>query len=109
MALNDSGVGGPAFDPSWRPLDMAIALHRGPVFFGNIGSKERLDFTVIGPAVNLAARVEPLSKETGRRLLLTRQVAELLEGPLDELGDFHIRGLAEPVSLFAPLSPNSAS
>jgi adenylate cyclase len=80
---------------------MAIALHRGPVFFGNIGAADRLDFTVTGPAVNLAARVEPLAKETGRRLLMTEAVAELIGEPLDRLGSFAFRGLAEPVAVFA--------
>ncbi|PZV34501.1 adenylate/guanylate cyclase domain-containing protein [Mesorhizobium kowhaii] len=80
---------------------MGIALHRGPVFFGNIGSRDRLDFTVIGRAVNLAARLEPLSKSTGRRVLLTDRVAELVEQPIEELGDFPIRGLADPVAVFA--------
>ena len=56
QAMNEAGSSEPTRDVSWRPLDMGIALHRGPVFFGNIGSKDRLDFTVIGPAVNLAAR-----------------------------------------------------
>ncbi len=85
----------------WRPVDTAIALHRGPVFYGNIGSADRLDFTVTGPTVNLAARVEPLSKETGRRLLVTEAVAEILDTPLDPLGRFHFRGVTEPVSVFA--------
>nr|MBA3519449.1 adenylate/guanylate cyclase domain-containing protein [Hyphomicrobiales bacterium] len=99
--LNEVGSSEQISDVSWRPLEMGIALHRGPVFFGNIGSKDRLDFTVIGPAVNLAARVEPLSKETGRRLLLTDKVAELLEHPLQTLGEFRVRGLEHPVALFA--------
>jgi adenylate cyclase len=99
--LNEAGSSGPTTDVCWRPLGMGIALHRGPVFFGNIGAKDRLDFTVIGPAVNLAARVEPLSKETGRRLLLTDKVAGLLELPLEELGDFPVRGLAQSVALFS--------
>ena len=88
-------------DLTWRPLDMAIALHRGPVFFGNIGSKDRLDFTVIGPAVNLAARAEPLSKQTRRRLLLTDKVAELIAQSVHLLGNFVLRGVAHPVALYA--------
>jgi adenylate cyclase len=85
----------------WQPLDMGIALHRGPVFYGNIGAHDRLDFTVTGPAVNLAARVEPYAKETGRRLLLTETMAELVDEPLDSLGAFTFRGVAEPVTIFA--------
>ena len=79
--LNGAQSGEPAPDLSGRPLSVGIALHRGPVFFGNIGSRDRLDFTVIGRAVNLAARIEPLSKVTGRRLLLSDRVAELVEEP----------------------------
>ncbi|MBA3516119.1 MAG: adenylate/guanylate cyclase domain-containing protein [Rhizobiales bacterium] len=95
-------VPGPAIvEPAERSLDMAIALHRGSVFFGNIGSKDRLDFTVIGPAVNLAARVEPLAKEVGRRLLLTQQVAALIDEKLEPLGEFGFRGVAGKVSLYA--------
>jgi adenylate cyclase len=99
--LNEAGANVPTLDLSWRPLEMGIALHRGAVFFGNIGSKERLDFTVIGPAVNLAARVQSLSTATGRRLLLTDKVAELVTEPIEELGNFTIRGIAHPVALSA--------
>ena len=83
----------------WRPIDMGIALHRGPVFYGNVGAEDRLDFTVTGPAVNLAARVEPLAKETGRRLLLTGAVADLLDEPTELLGRFSFRGVADPVAV----------
>ena len=79
-----------------------IALHEGEAFFGNVGAPERLDFTVIGPAVNTASRVEALSKSLGRPLLLTGPVARLLDGPLDELGKHNLRGLERPVALFAP-------
>ena len=99
-SLNEAESGEPSRDLSWRPLGMGIALHRGPVFFGNIGSRDRLDFTVIGPAVNLAARIEPLSKTTGRHLLLSDRVAELIEEPVEELGNFPIRGIPDPVALF---------
>ncbi len=100
-ALNGEDGDELAIKANWRPLDMAIALHRGPVFYGNIGAHDRLDFTVMGPTVNLAARVEPLSKETGRRLLLTSAVAALLDTPLDALGSFSFRGMAQPVEIFA--------
>lgn len=86
----------------WQPLVTGIALHEGEVFFGNVGAPARLDFTVIGPAVNTASRVEALSKELGRDILLTDAVARLLTRPLDPLGAHTLRGLAEPVTLFSP-------
>ena len=100
-ALNGDAGHALAINGAWRPLDTGIALHRGHVFYGNIGSAERLDFTVTGPAVNLAARVEPLAKETGRRLLMTEAMAELLEVPPEPLGAFSFRGLTDPVAVFA--------
>jgi adenylate cyclase len=99
-ALNDAEEDRVGIPGKWRPLDMGIALHRGSVFYGNIGAHDRLDFTVTGPAVNLAARVEPLAKETGRRLLLTQAVADLLDEPLEALGAFSFRGVEEPVAVF---------
>ena len=86
----------------WRPLAMGLALHAGEVFFGNVGAPNRLDFTVIGPAVNTAARVESLTKELGRSLLVTQPVADLLKGNLEPLGAHRLRGIADPVHLFAP-------
>ncbi len=89
--------------PGWRPLRSGIALHEGEVFFGNVGAPERLDFTVIGRAVNAASRVEALSKTLARPILLTEQVAARLTRPLEPLGIHPLRGVAEPVALFAPM------
>lgn len=88
----------------WRPLATGIALHKGEVFFGNVGAPERLDFTVIGPAVNAASRVEGLTKALGRPILITASVALRLDRPLDALGQHALRGLPAPVELFAPTS-----
>ena len=85
----------------WRPLRSGIALHRGEVFFGNVGAPRRLDFTVIGKAVNAASRVEGLCKTTKRTLLVTRPVAELSGRKFDDLGAFEIRGLEQPLSVYA--------
>jgi len=100
--LNDADGDALKIEAQWRPIDMGIALHRGSVFYGNIGAHDRLDFTVTGPAVNVAARVEPLAKETGRRLLLTSAVADLLDDPLEPLGSFVFRGVTEPIAVFSP-------
>ena len=86
----------------WWPLRSGISLHRGDVFFGNLGTAKRLDFTVIGSAVNAASRVEGLCKELNRPILITEPVAQLLDVPLETLGAHALRGVKEPVLLFAP-------
>ncbi|MEZ5667869.1 MAG: adenylate/guanylate cyclase domain-containing protein [Alphaproteobacteria bacterium] len=87
----------------WQPLRSGIALHEGEVFFGNVGAPERLDFTVIGPGVNAAARVEALCKTLGQPVLLTAPVAgRLADAALDDLGEHRLRGLSRPLRLFAP-------
>ena len=70
--------------PDWPHLSLpsplaGVGLHLGDVFYGNVGAAGRLDFTVIGPAVNLAFRIEGLTKVLGRPLLLSREVAALME------------------------------
>jgi len=75
------------------------------VFFGNVGAPERLDFTVIGTAVNTASRVETLTKTLGRPILITEPVARRLDYPLDELGEHALRGLAAPLAIFSPRTP----
>jgi adenylate cyclase len=86
----------------WRPLRAGIALHAGEVFFGNVGAAERLDFTVIGPAVNEACRVEALTKPLGRPILMTAAVADLLGEAAEPLGAHALKGVAESVIVFAP-------
>ncbi|MBW8640507.1 DUF427 domain-containing protein [Hoeflea sp. WL0058] len=67
------------------PIDMGIALHIGDVTYGNIGSHDRLDFTVIGPAVNLATRMEGLCKATGNKIIMSRDFVHALESNGDSL------------------------
>ena len=77
------------------PLRAGIGLHLGTVMYGNVGSPDRLDFTAIGPAVNLAFRLEGLTKELGRPILASRAFAEAAAVPLHSLGPHAIRGLRE--------------
>jgi adenylate cyclase len=85
------------------PLNYGIGVHLGDVMYGNIGSLSRLDFTVIGPAVNMASRMEALTKQVGRNVLLSRAFAEHLEGEfaLERVGEYPVRGFSEPIELFA--------
>lgn len=76
-------------------VDWGVALHVGEVTYGNIGAPDRLDFTVIGPAVNQAARVEALCRALGRRALATAAVAEHLPDAVEPLGRFVLRGIEE--------------
>jgi adenylate cyclase len=79
---------------------IGIGLHLGEVIFGNVGAAERLDFTVIGPAVNLAARLETLTKRLDRPLLVSRDFADACRHPLVSLGFHPVRGLPEPEEVF---------
>jgi class 3 adenylate cyclase len=65
------------------PLNYGIGVHVGDVMYGNIGSRTRLDFTVIGPAVNMASRLETLTKQLGRTVLLSRAFADFVESDFD--------------------------
>jgi len=103
-ALNRDPPGTLASTDGWQPLRAGIALHEGEVFFGNIGAPERLDFTVIGAAVNEASRVEALQKTLQRDILLTEAVARHLDVPLDYLGAHALRGVATPLSIYTPAS-----
>ena len=87
------------------PLDIGIGVNFGQVSYGNIGSPARLDFTVLGGAVNVASRIEGLTKSTGHRVLATAGVAEAAPGLFTTCGHHDIRGVANPVELFALADP----
>jgi adenylate cyclase len=82
------------------PLQAGVALHYGTVSYGNIGSGNRLDFTVIGPDVNLTARIERLCRELDRSLIMSEAFAEALRRPMWEIGHFELRGFAKMQRLF---------
>lgn len=81
-------------------LDFGIGLHAGDVMYGNIGATNRLDFTVIGPAVNLASRLHSLSHTLGTNLLISDTFAGMCVGPFRSLGSHHLKGIGRPVEVF---------
>ena len=84
------------------PLEIVVALHVGTVVYGNIGAAERLDFTVIGPAVNLVSRLEVTAKTLNTPIVLSDDFARVYGGRLTSLGHYPLRGLAKSHELFAP-------
>ena len=81
-----------------------LALHIGEVLYGNVGASDRLDFTVIGPAVNEVARIETLCQALGRSVLVSAEFAAAVTGGdrrLEPLGLHALRGVREPKEIFA--------
>jgi class 3 adenylate cyclase len=86
-------------------LGMGAGINSGPVSAGTVGGGGRLEFTVVGDAVNVAARVEHATRELGDRVLLTEATRCLLtrDGvPLEERGAIPLKGKSEPVPIWAP-------
>lgn len=84
-------------------LGYGVALHVGEVMYGNIGTATRLDFTVIGPAVNVASRMQTLAKELRRQVVLSAPFAfqcGCSADVLTTLGRFPLRGVDEPLEVF---------
>jgi adenylate cyclase len=83
--------------------EIDLALHLGDVLYGNVGAVDRLDFTVIGPAVNEVSRIEALCEPLGRRVLLSAAVAAAAGAwdNLEPLGRHALRGVREPRDIYA--------
>jgi len=84
-------------------LDVDLVLHFGEVVYGNVGTSRRLDFTVIGRAVNEASRIEELCDDTERRILVSETFAERCGRRLEAVGTFALRGLERKQRIWAPL------
>jgi len=81
-------------------LEVVVALHYGVATYGNIGSADRLDFTVIGPAVNLVSRIEAIGKSLDLPLIVSDDFARVYGQQLKPLGMHKLRGLEQPHELF---------
>src|SRR5690606_31380253 len=82
------------------PLPFGAALHLGEILWGNIGAADRLDFTAIGPAVNLVSRLQGLCRPLGRPVLISGAVAAETETPLVPLGEHRLRGIPAPCAVY---------
>lgn len=81
-------------------IDFGLGMHLGDAMYGNVGGEDRLDFTVVGPAVNRASRIEGQCKALGRWLLVSGEFAAACGTDLASLGTHPLKGIAEPVEVF---------
>jgi adenylate cyclase len=87
---------------------MYLGLHVGEVFYGNVGSRERLDFTVIGPAVNEASRIATMCRSVDQPVLMSAAFADVgdIRRRLLSVGRYALRGVSNPQELFT-LDPSA--
>lgn len=90
------------------PVRFGLSLHIGDVAYGNIGGAGRLDFTCIGPAVNLAARLEGLTSQLKRDIVTSAAFAALATQPMEPIGSFTLKGVSQAEAVYAPLGKTSA-
>jgi adenylate cyclase len=91
------------FEKSLPSTEMYLGLHLGEVFYGNIGSKERLDFTVVGPAVNEVSRIAAMCRSVDQPILISSAFAESCaehRRAFASVGRFALRGVGRPQELF---------
>ena len=82
--------------------DIYLGLHVGKVFYGNVGSRERLDFTVLGPAVNEASRIAAMCRSVDQPVLISAAFANVddMKHRLVSVGRYALRGVSHPQELF---------
>ena len=99
-AINQQGA-----ERGARAIDFGVGIHIGNLMYGNIGTSGRLDFTVIGPAVNEASRIESMCKQLGQTILFSNEFARHFPDTLVSLGVHTLRGVSVPQELFTLPSP----
>ncbi|MCH8037688.1 MAG: adenylate/guanylate cyclase domain-containing protein [Proteobacteria bacterium] len=82
------------------PVHCGVAVHVGEVMYGNVGAADRLDFTVIGPAVNLVSRLDHLSADLGQPIVVSASVTRASRRAFRSLGRHKLKGIAEPQEAF---------
>jgi adenylate cyclase len=82
-------------------IKFGVGLNVGEVVYGNVGAPDRLDFTVMGPAVNRTARLESLTKDHDCDILYSEQFAQLIDTPSEYLGLHDMKGIDEPQAVYA--------
>ena len=87
------------------PFAFGIGLHLGDVVYGNVGSETRLDFTVMGRAVNFAARIEKLTRGLGVPIVCSAELASASGLGLHDLGTHPVASWDEPVPVFGLAAP----
>lgn len=102
MRLDD--LNGRAAAQGFPHLGLGVGVHSGALVVGAIGSSHRLDYTVIGDTVNVAARLESLTRQHPTDVLISDATFAELDGaiPCDEMGTVPVKGRAEPVRIYAP-------
>jgi adenylate cyclase len=85
-------------------VGIGVGLNSGRVVAGSIGGGGRLEFSIVGDPVNVAARVESLTRETGDTVLMTEATEYLIRGTesgVEPRGEAQLKGIVEPVALYA--------